>query len=70
MTARTNLLFAPALLAAATLVLPGCGIIGLIANAAKKNTVNMDKWEVQAMKVDLRVRGREAQEAQEQAEEA
>jgi hypothetical protein len=36
------------------LATPGCGIFGAITTAAKKNTVNMEKWEVQTMRVDIR----------------
>ncbi len=46
--------FAATLLVSLAVAAPGCSIFGAITTAAKKNTVNMDKWEVQTMKVDIR----------------
>src|SRR5262245_3785014 len=32
----------------------GCGLIALAVNHAKKNTVNMDKWQVKKISLGLR----------------
>jgi hypothetical protein len=38
----------------ATVALPGCGVITLIVQAAKKRSTNMDHWEVKSLKLGLR----------------
>jgi hypothetical protein len=47
-----------AFLAASLLAVPtlggGCGLIQVISGAAKKKTVNMDKYEIQTMRADIR----------------
>jgi hypothetical protein len=49
---------APSLLTGALLVgsfhLTGCGLFGMAVDAAKKNTVNMDRWQVRKIELGLR----------------